>query len=145
MDNLKLTLCRKWFDMILQGEKTEEYRDIKTFWTRRFMRSEDVDSVFFPDYWEGAVTALLNDTVERDFFDIEFRKFDAVEFYRGAPYYGKELPRLTIKLEGIHTGFGRPELGAPKDRRVFILRLGAISETHNCQTLLQSNLLTNRL
>ena len=46
MNILKLTLCRKWFDMILRGEKPYEYRGIKVFWTRRLMRSNDVDSVF---------------------------------------------------------------------------------------------------
>lgn len=32
---LHLTLKRRWFDMILSGEKTEEYREIKDYWTRR--------------------------------------------------------------------------------------------------------------
>lgn len=32
---LHLTLKKKWFDMILSGEKTEEYRDIKPYWKSR--------------------------------------------------------------------------------------------------------------
>ena len=32
---LHLTLRKKWFDMILSGEKKEEYREIKPFWWRR--------------------------------------------------------------------------------------------------------------
>ena len=35
---LTLTLKRKWFDMILSGVKTEEYREIKDYWTKRFVR-----------------------------------------------------------------------------------------------------------
>lgn len=31
---LHLTLKKKWFDMILSGEKKEEYRDIKPFWNK---------------------------------------------------------------------------------------------------------------
>lgn len=31
-----LQIKRKWFDMILSGEKKEEYRDIKPYYTSRF-------------------------------------------------------------------------------------------------------------
>ena len=36
MSTLHLTLKKKWFDMILLGEKTEEYREIKPYWIKRF-------------------------------------------------------------------------------------------------------------
>ena len=135
MNILKLTLRRKWFDMILRGEKKEEYREIKVSWTRRLMRSNDIDSVYCPEYWNDATEAMLNDTVEQEHFDIYFREFDAVEFYRGAPYFGQELPRMLIECQNISAGFGRPEHGAPSDRRVYILKLGQVIETHNCDTL----------
>jgi len=32
---LRLTLKKKWFDMILSGEKPHEYREIKPYWTNR--------------------------------------------------------------------------------------------------------------
>ena len=31
-----LQIKKKWFDMILSGEKKEEYRDIKPYYTSRF-------------------------------------------------------------------------------------------------------------
>ena len=33
---LPLTLNKKWFDMILSGVKKEEYREIKSYWIKRF-------------------------------------------------------------------------------------------------------------
>lgn len=33
---LILPIKKKWFDMILSGEKKEEYREIKPYWTKRF-------------------------------------------------------------------------------------------------------------
>ena len=33
---LILPIKRKWFDMIKSGEKKEEYREIKPYWTKRF-------------------------------------------------------------------------------------------------------------
>lgn len=35
MKTLHLTLKKKWFDMILSGEKKEEYREIKPYWIQR--------------------------------------------------------------------------------------------------------------
>lgn len=35
---LILPIKKKWFDMILSGEKREEYRDIKPYWTIRIVR-----------------------------------------------------------------------------------------------------------
>lgn len=34
---LTLPIKKKWFDMILSGEKKEEYREIKPYYERRFM------------------------------------------------------------------------------------------------------------
>lgn len=33
---LTLPIKKKWFDMIRSGEKTEEYREIKPYYTKRF-------------------------------------------------------------------------------------------------------------
>lgn len=37
MKILHLTLKKKWFDMILSGEKKEEYREYKPYWRKRFV------------------------------------------------------------------------------------------------------------
>jgi len=34
---LHLTLKKQWFDLILSGEKREEYREIKDYWTKRLV------------------------------------------------------------------------------------------------------------
>lgn len=45
---LHLTLTRRWFDMIASGEKREEYREIKPYWTRRLADlGTDFDRVQF--------------------------------------------------------------------------------------------------
>lgn len=46
MSTLHLTLKKKWFDMILSGEKTEEYRDIKPYYNLRLIGKE-YDTVIF--------------------------------------------------------------------------------------------------
>lgn len=42
MKILHMTLKKKWFDMILSGEKTEEYREIKPYWTKRLSKKYDI-------------------------------------------------------------------------------------------------------
>jgi hypothetical protein len=43
---LHLTLLKKWFDLIAIGEKIEEYRDIKPYWTKRLL-SKTFDEIHF--------------------------------------------------------------------------------------------------
>ena len=35
---LALTVSKQWFDMIIAGKKTEEYREIKGFWMSRLLK-----------------------------------------------------------------------------------------------------------
>lgn len=42
---LKLVVKKKWFDMIVSGEKTEEYREIKPYWIDKLV-NQDADSGF---------------------------------------------------------------------------------------------------
>jgi len=45
---LRLTLKRKWFDMIASGEKREEYREMKPYWHKRLMCSKrKFDAIHF--------------------------------------------------------------------------------------------------
>lgn len=36
---LTLTVSKEWFDMIVSGEKTEEYRAPKSYWIKRLLVS----------------------------------------------------------------------------------------------------------
>lgn len=44
--NLHLTLKKNWFDLILLGEKKEEYREIKPYWEKRLM-GKKYDRIIF--------------------------------------------------------------------------------------------------
>ena len=39
---LTLTVRKQWFDMIVAGEKTEEYREIKPYWIKRLTTNCEV-------------------------------------------------------------------------------------------------------
>lgn len=47
---LKLVLKRKWFELIEQGIKGEEYRDITDYWEKRLMNKEYDIVTFYLGY-----------------------------------------------------------------------------------------------
>lgn len=51
---LFLILTKKWFDMIASGEKKEEYREIKPYWTKRLIDKTYDDIVFQHGYSKDA-------------------------------------------------------------------------------------------
>lgn len=78
MATLHLNLKKKWFDMILSGEKKEEYRELKPYWAER----------------------LKNKVLS------EFKSFDTITFKNGyqknAPEMVVQLNYITIGL-GLQT------------------------------------------
>lgn len=117
MKILKMTLRRKWFDMILSGEKKEEYREIKPYWKARLCKM-----IVFPSCKIGNPERCTVDPQDR------FIPYDAVEFRNG---YSANSPTMLIELRGIEIRFGRPQWGAPLTEKVYCLRLGKILEVKN--------------
>lgn len=77
MKVLHLTLKKKWFDMILSGEKTEEYREIKPYWHKR-LKAKDWDVIEFRNGYGKHVPS--------------FRAyFDGLSIGHGKPSWGATL------------------------------------------------------
>ena len=104
MKTLKLTLKKKWFDMILCGEKKEEYREYKPYW----------------------ITRLMNLGPEGVF--MSYKNFDYVEFTNG---YGRKRPSVKLELVGLYGGYGGFAKWGAAPGHQFILELGDIIETKN--------------
>ena len=54
MKILHLTLKKKWFDMIASGEKKEEYREIKPYWSSRLIEKHFTHICFRNGYAKDA-------------------------------------------------------------------------------------------
>ena len=76
MSTLHLTLKKQWFDMILSGMKTEEYREIKPYYNLRLIGRE-YDSVVFRNGYARDAPSL---TIE----------LKAIRFGTGNPEWGAE-------------------------------------------------------
>lgn len=120
MKTLKLTLKKKWFDMILSGEKKEEYREVKPYFNSRL-------SLIPNSYFKGWANESIADYYTKD-DDNFIYDYDAIEFTNG---YNSKSPKMIIELKYIAVSKGKEEWGAEKDVLYFVLKLGNIIKTQN--------------
>lgn len=125
MKTLHLNLKRKWFDMILSGEKKEEYREIKRFWFERFKNQQC--RCFFRLILSTAYIQYEKDkqsfnTFKELFESMELR-YKTITFSNG---YAKNRDQFVIELKGIRVRSGLIVWGAEDCKKYFVLQLGDI-------------------
>lgn len=112
MKTLHLPLKAKWYEMIESGVKTEEYREKKPHWIKRFAK-------IYPARYRG----LFNSCVEKNDFTPLLGKVVTPTCKFVKFYYG--YTRRTMIFEFLHITLdkGKSEWGAPNEY-VFIIKLG---------------------
>lgn len=115
MQMLTLQIKKKWFDMILSGEKKEEYREIKPYYEVRMQNTFGLIIVEIPDGEGGMKQHFLqgNDVPE----EIREEPVQEIIFKNG---YAKDSPSLIAKCT-LRIGQGRKEWGAEPGKEYFIL------------------------
>lgn len=93
---LTLTVSKQWFDMIVAGEKTEEYREIKPYWIKRLTTNCEVAYDVAAETYCGKVL---------------YRPYTNVLFING---YHKDSPRIEKEIERIT--IGKPKKGLCPDK-----------------------------
>ena len=106
---LTLPIKKKWFDMIKSGEKKEEYREIKTYWTRRF---------------ENNLNAVILNMNYR-YPMIESAK-GIVIFKNG---YQKNAPKIKCQIS-IKINIGKQEWGAEPNKKYYVLKILSVEEVN---------------
>ena len=117
---LNLVVSKQWFDMIVSGEKTEEYRTIKDYWT---VRLYDV-------FAKNPTKYLMDKKISGDIDYLKLmircnhfiaKQYTHVLFING---YRKDSPRIEKKIESITIGKPQPGL-CPKEfenKEFFIIK-----------------------
>lgn len=95
---LVLPIKKKWFDMILSGEKKEEYREIKPYYDSRFNK-----------LWKGS---LIGGNAKRN---IMFRN----GYSKNSPSF---IAECTLKID-----YGNTEWGAEPNTKYYVLSIENIS------------------
>lgn len=97
---LILPIKKKWFDMIKSGEKKEEYREIKPYWTKRFYKLK-TSICGYSVIFEGKVI-----------------------FKNG---YSKNSPKIICDVF-IFKGYGKEEWGAEPNKLYYVLKILSVEK-----------------
>ena len=109
---LILPIKKKWFDMILSGDKKEEYREIKPYYETRFMNLFGI-IICNGEYFKCSDIGLSE--CGKD--DIQ-----AIQFRNG---YGKNSPSFVANCT-LSVGTGKEEWGAEPGKKYFVLTVKEI-------------------
>lgn len=111
---LVLPIKKQWFEMIANGEKKEEYREIKPYYKTRFYNAikKELDKETFAQ--QVTVVVLYGNTVMLD-----------VIFRNG---YSKNSPQIKCKCIYKGKGTGKQDWGAEPGKEYYILEILEILE-----------------
>ena len=99
---LTLVVSKQWFDMIVAGEKTEEYREIKKYWVSRLVNQQaESGDVLFEEF--GGYCRVIG--------KLEYKPYTHVLFSNG---YRKDSPRIEKEVDSIT--IGKPKKGLCPDK-----------------------------
>lgn len=101
---LTLPIKKKWFDMIKDGIKKEEYREIKEYWTGRFINNLYDLSIYTDNTIKEAQGTLA--------------------FKNG---YQKNAPKIKCFVNLVQD-YGKEEWGAEKGKLYYVLKILSVEE-----------------
>ena len=111
---ITLTVSKTWFDLICQGKKDEEYREIKPYWAQRLLDIDKnvVDVIKSFRKWKSVrsdkLKSLIGGGLRLEIFT--FKPYTHVLFING---YGKNRPR--VEKEIVSITIGKPKKGLCPD------------------------------
>lgn len=113
-NDMILTLKKQWFDMIISGEKTEEYREIKPYWEKRFLH-------YFGKIYDFSQTPP----------QVIWNQHSKNIVFRNG--YGYDKPEFTAECS-ISEGYGDESWGAEKNKKYYVLTIHRIFNKKNIKT-----------
>lgn len=107
---LNLVVSKQWFDMIAAGEKTEEYRAIKSYWINRLIQAKYGGSdeyrkvTMHPEF-----DILISNSKLKELLEKKTARFIPYTYVRFLCGYAKNRPMIEKEIEGIT--IGKPKNG----------------------------------
>lgn len=118
---LTLPIRKKWFDMILSGEKKEEYREIKEYYETRFRNlfgAITIHPLYPPDnFLDRSEFELLQGEAVPE--EIRKDRVQEIIFRNG---YSKNSEAIKARCR-LWIGKGRPKWGAEQNKQYYILEI----------------------
>lgn len=120
---LILPIKKKWFDMILSGEKKEEYREIKEYYETRFQNLFGAVTIYpsriFSD--RRGYELLQGEEVPEE---IRKDRVQEIIFRNG---YSKNSKAIKARCR-LWIGKGRPEWGASPGKQYYVLEILSVEK-----------------
>lgn len=123
---LTLPIQKRWFDMILSGEKKEEYRDIKEYYETRFQNlfgAITIHPLYPPDNFldRSEFELLQGGAVPK-----KIRK-DSVQEIIFRNGYSKNSKAIKARCR-LRIGKGRPKWGASPGKQYYVLEILSVEK-----------------
>lgn len=110
---ITLPIKKKWFDMILGGEKTEEYREVKPYWTTRLCNELGI---------ENNMIELTKFITTCNYITKDYKNFDVI--IRNG--YSKDSIEIHASCH-IKISDGKEEWGAVKGQIYYVFMIDKIN------------------
>lgn len=129
---LTLPIQKKWYDMILSGEKKEEYREIKEYYETRFQNLFGALTIYPSSFFANRSKYEL---LQGEEVPEEIRKegIQEIIFRNG---YSKNSKEIKARCR-LRIGKGRPEWGAELNKQYYILEILNVEKMAADKTILQ--------
>lgn len=129
-ETFQLSLKMKWFEMTKSGKKTEDYREITSYWCNRFLFVDG--EVKSKKWWQEKFDysghifrdniKWITDNVAIGNFT--FKRSDINKMTLGYPKSTDTERIIEFEHKGIEIGFGKLEWGAEPNKMYFIVKHG---------------------
>jgi hypothetical protein len=117
---LHLPLKKEWYEMIERGEKREEYREIKPYWIKRLV---PCTTECANGHWsENHNQCVYTCPAVHGHMNGYFRGQRISPYTRVCFRYGYTKRIMKFDIVDVSIGYGDSKKGAPKDRKVFIIK-----------------------
>lgn len=129
---LTLPIKTKWFNMILSGEKKEEYREIKEYYETRFLNLFGAITIYPSSIFSNiSKYELLQGEVVPE--EIRKDRVQEIIFRNG---YSKNSKAIKARCK-LRIGKGKSEWGAEPDKQYYVLEILSVEKLAADKTILQ--------
>lgn len=118
---LRLSLKKKWFEMTKAGIKTEDYREINSYWIKRLSSIFSWDINQYPLKLNEHKNVLNKGSMKPKGFTYNVMTL-------GYPSNNDKSRILKLEHKGIEIRTGNPEWGAELNKLYFVILHGAVIE-----------------
>lgn len=124
--NLQLPLTTKWFELTKSCVKTEDYRDVSSYWFKRLCTGINNHNSKNNDAFYVLLNYLGSKRIDEVNKQLKFKPFIFNVMTLGYPKATDSSRILKLEHNGIEIRTGNPDWGAVPGRYYFVIKHGVV-------------------